>query len=146
MADEVWPKNDCEYQFSGVVPGAEGRWQAAIAQALKTQGGLELKDHGNGFYDLVGDCPRCGHSMSQSLEWEIVMPRDTVMGVSVSEGSQKKSATDSASFEIVCSCKAEHTDREEKVRGCGWGRGLTVILQRPAQPANPPLPAAAARI
>jgi hypothetical protein len=115
----VWPDDGAVFEFPG--SGERFRWQTAIDEGLAA-GGLVLRcDYGDVFV-LEGLCPRCGHRMSQVVEFEVIVTRFRPGG---GRGGG------SASVEVVCSCGEGHSSRPAGERGCGWGRGLVVTVVRP---------------
>jgi hypothetical protein len=120
--EEEWPNSDALFDFPGGQQDASVRWQHALDEGLQS-GTLKLLHIAGATYTLRGDCPRCGHEMAQVLEFRVVLP--------VSAGSTG-GAAESATFDIVCSCRATtHEGRDPTQWGCGWGRGLPVVIAEP---------------
>ncbi len=114
MADAPWPQADCDYEFPPRDEEHERRWQEAIVGSLQ-DGWLKLVSTGGDFADLRGECPRCGHHLHQSLEFDVILGLDA--------GLPKK-----GEFNIVCTCPDKHSGRDEKKTGCGWGGANEVRL------------------
>lgn len=120
MPDAPWPRGDVPYQFP-MGKDDQARWQEAIQAALgKT---LTMQHIDDDRYALVGDCPRCGHEMSQFIEFGVLMGLEYRP-----QGSMTMRTT---SVNVVCSCTGKHAAWDDKLRGCGWGKGLEATLTRP---------------
>jgi hypothetical protein len=59
---------------------------------------------------LVGECPRCGHSVSKSL-------KDGPIATAVPE-----------KVTVICNCHQEHKGMTDKAEGCGAYGGKMVTL------------------
>ena len=116
---EVWPDPQCRYQFPAGIPENVDRWQKAIEAALQ-RGTMRLTSLHDDTYILSGGCPRCGHEMSNVLEFIVIRKRKL-------EEERTRS-----SFDVVCTCEEAHGGRKEDTPGgCGWGRGLRTVLLKP---------------
>ncbi|MGH9121743.1 MAG: hypothetical protein ACRDYC_07320, partial [Acidimicrobiales bacterium] len=74
-------------------------------------------------YSLRGNCPRCGHGMSQVIDFEVYALQQEV--------SALRSGSPQLALDILCSCSDKHDGRGDGASGCGWGRGLPVTISRP---------------
>lgn len=131
--EDAWPDDDAVYEYPEA-DDAQRRWQDHITAGLD-DGSLKLTKRAGGRYDLGGACPRCGHPLSQVIYFGILAPGagDFYVG-DVPVHAPPPPPPDMASkvtVEVVCSCRKPHPERDEKKRGCGWGRGLPVTIERP---------------
>lgn len=130
MTDEKWPAEGAPYDFPDDA-GAQDRWQAAVVQALEAKT-LWLTHQGGDYYVLTGKCPRCGHGMDPLLLTRSVISSyvdsfTVMVNGPLRAGGVVARADD---VEVVCACTKGHDGRrDEKARGCGWGRDLAVNLK-----------------
>lgn len=116
MTAENWPDPQVGYHYPARTPENEGRWKEAIRKA-QADGSLKLipiSDR-NDLYDLVGQCPRCGHDISQSIEFDVIrgtVPINSKFGV----------------FNVQCDCAELHVGRSENRKGCGWGGSIPIPI------------------
>lgn len=111
-----WPDPKVPYEYPQQSDTNARRWRDAIALALDT-GTLRLipKGEGNDFYELVGACPRCMHTLGKEIEFNPII------------GLEEK-----VEYNIDCNCPAAHQGRPEGESGCGWGGWIGVQLSRPS--------------
>jgi hypothetical protein len=114
-----WPDSNVTYDYPDNTKENEAAWQAGIADALDS-GSLKLIPRGKGgdLFDLIGSCPRCGHSINQSIEFNVIVG---VLPVGQSTGL----------FNIDCDCPVAHDTSDAKRKGCGWGGPIDVPLTAP---------------
>jgi hypothetical protein len=120
MEAEEWPNAAVAFAFPERSPETIDRWQIAIDDAFLKKA-LRLMHRGGWNYDLTGLCPRCGHDTAQSLKF-------CVLQSARSAGRRIGSSQTRSRFDVVCSCEHGHEPRKEGLRGCGWGRGLPVVI------------------
>jgi hypothetical protein len=116
MTHPDWPSETAPYDYPEKTPENETRWRDAITQARAAES-LRLIPGTNDAYihDLAGRCPRCGHQMSQQIEFGVIMAfRGTPPKIGV--------------YNIQCNCTKPHDGRGEKDSGCGWGGPISVII------------------
>lgn len=123
---ESWPDPAAEYEFPGGDNDNEQRWQQEVNGAL-AGGALNLVHRTGAVYSLRGTCPRCGHRMSQVIDFAIYAPKEWTFG--------RPSRPGTLTLDVVCSCPDPHSGRGAGVSGCGWGRGIPVTIEQP--PAGP---------
>lgn len=117
---EHWPTTDVDWEEPAYVPTNTARWQSAIDNAL-VDATLRLENTENhDFVVLVGACPRCGHRLQQTLEFEVFRALDDNLETGVGR------------FNIDCSCPNPHDGRPPGRVGCGWGGPLPVMIKREA--------------
>ena len=110
----MWPDPFAPYDYPDRSPANVVRWKEAVACAL-TDESLRLTPSGGDVYDLSGSCPRCGHRISQVVEFDVIMgsfPGAPRFGV----------------FTVRCNCPDSHDGRDGERKGCGWGGPLPVPL------------------
>lgn len=113
---ELWPDPTVEYEYPEHTAANEQRWRSGISQGL-ADGSLTLsrRPAADDLYDLAGKCPRCGHDLSQPIEFDVILgalPVREKVGL----------------FNVQCNCSAPHIGRDDQHRGCGWGGALDVPL------------------
>jgi len=113
---EPWPDPAVEYEYPEQTAANEQRWRSAIEQGL-AEGSLTLsrRPSTDDLYDLTGDCPRCGHHVSQPIEFGVIL---RALPVRENDGV----------FNVQCNCTQPHKGRDDKHKGCGWGGALDVPL------------------
>lgn len=117
---EHWPSTDVRWEEPAYLPANTARWQRAVDDALADATlSLEPTEH-HDFFVLVGACPRCGHRLQQTLEFEVFRSIEEPVETGVGR------------FNIDCSCSNPHEGRLAGRTGCGWGGPLPVTLQRGA--------------
>lgn len=115
MADE-WPDPGVDWDYPEETPKNTELWQAKIDESLNGQK-LGIVKIGYKSFDLVGDCPRCGHETSHNFEVEWV--------VGVDDAPVEKTARTN----VDCQCTGKHNQAPEKRPGCGWGGPLQSKLR-----------------
>jgi hypothetical protein len=115
---ETWPNLTVPYSYPRKSDANGQKWQAAIDDALGS-GSLQLTARDcddDDFYELVGNCPRCGHEMAQDVEFDVIfgaLPGRTV------------------TLDVNCNCAEDtHAGRPSSYRGCGWGGTNAVRLTK----------------
>jgi hypothetical protein len=113
---EQWPDPAVEYEYPEHSSANEQRWRDGINQGL-ADGSLTLSRRPlpGDFYDLTGSCPRCGHHLSQPIEFGVILGALPV---------REKAGV----FNVKCNCTQTHNGRDDKHTGCGWGGALDVPL------------------
>lgn len=115
---EHWPSSDVDWNEPAYVPTNTVRWQSSIDEAV-ADGILRLESAERAdFVELVGACPRCGHRLQQSLEFEVIRGIDESLAAQVGR------------FNIDCTCPNPHAGRSAGRVGCGWGGPLPVTIRR----------------
>jgi hypothetical protein len=113
---EEWPNVTVRYDYPARTATNDQRWQDAIAAALKSASLQLLPRTAKGdVFDLTGSCPRCGHSMSQTIEF------DVIVGVTPVKGRF-------GIFNVSCNCTENHGGRDANHLGCGWGGSIPVAF------------------
>ncbi len=114
MTDEAWPDAALPYRYPVAIPDNEEKWASAIDTSLAA-GTLVLVQTApsSDVYELTGDCPRCGHQMSQTIEFEVIV------GVAPVSGKV-------GIFNIQRECLETQLGRDDDHAGCGWGGALNV--------------------
>jgi hypothetical protein len=130
MSTSNWPDASQPYEFPGGDDNKRQIWQKGIDDAISAKT-LELKHVHGDVYNLEGPCPRCGHPMAQSLDFSVILPKSFTFDTAFGRSTTAAQAT----FDIVCSCTQEHTARGKDATGCGWGRGLPVVIETPTSQA-----------
>jgi hypothetical protein len=125
---EAWPDAQAAYQFPGGSQTNQNTWQEAIDEAIGA-GKLTLSPWGDGM-NLEGSCPRCGHALSQFLQFKVIAPSARYFLFRPSKAPAR--VIENSSFNVVCSCQENHAGRPEDQTGCGWGRGLSTNISDPA--------------
>ena len=117
---EHWPSTDVVWNEPAYLPANAAVWQDAVDHAL-ADGTLRLEatEHPD-FVVLVGECPRCDHRLSQTLEFEVIRGLDETLAAGVGR------------FNIDCTCPNPHEGRPPNRVGCGWGGPLPVTIRREA--------------
>ena len=104
MADTEWPDAKATYVDDA---NDQPRWQQAIDSALNV-GTLHWSPTPTStIFDLVGQCPRCGHDTSQPVYFKYI--------VGVLPATPEPATTN-----VVCDCDEDHEDRPDGKTGCGW--------------------------
>ena len=113
-AGEEWPSSEIGYAFPDSTIEVAEQWRRAIEGALRNGLMSIVQLDGSDFFELSGSCPRCGHPMDQSLEFDVIRGR-TVHN----RGGW---------FNVRCNCSSSHGGRPVDRRGCGWGGPIRVWL------------------
>lgn len=113
---ETWPDPSIAYDYPARTPANDRRWQDGIAAGLSS-GDLTVtpRTAGGDQYELAGSCPRCSHTLSQTIEF------DVLLGVRADPVRRGR-------FNIECNCRSQHTGRDDEHLGCGWGGSIPVAL------------------
>lgn len=120
-SDDGWPNGSVRYEDDADEPA---RWQSAIDAALAAGTLHWERTPTSSIFDLVGQCPRCGHDTSQPVYFEYIV------GVLPTEPTP-------AITNIVCDCNVEHQKQPTGKSGCGWALLPSVKLDWPANPRDP---------
>lgn len=128
MKYEKWPRADVPYDAEVRSPAVEHRWQRAIHEALE-DGRLRLERSGKSGYDLVGPCPRCGHTLYQYIQFTVYTEDDSRYAHVRPPRGRREPVT--AAFTIRCTCGGKHPGRGETQTGCGYAPHLRVTLTEP---------------
>jgi hypothetical protein len=105
-----WPDQTIDWDYPSDDDANTAAWQTALSEALTAQT-LQLTPDGSTYYELHGDCPRCGHATSQTI------PTSVIRGMA------------EATFNFDCDCGRPHNGRPTSgisSEGCGWGGEIAV--------------------
>jgi len=104
-------------------PGDRAEWEAKVRQAIKDTH-LVWTHLDDTQWILAGECPRCHHQMSQLVDTEVVVASAGITTYSY------VIVDDRLRTEVVCNCD-EPEPHKKDTKGCGYGKGLLIGLDRP---------------
>jgi hypothetical protein len=118
-AHEVASSGD--YQFP--LPEDKSEWQGLVQGAIAAQTLMWRQVEGHKWV-ISGTCPKCSHATNQFVDLEVLVA-NALSGTAFDASEERE-----ISIELVCACD-ETPPHREKTRGCGFGKGLVIVVANP---------------
>ena len=116
------PQAQPPFEFPSPTKQNRSMWQRQVTEAL-VAGGLGWSHITDTQWILEGNCPRCGHPITNYVDLDVIAAR--TFGVDTFKADE-----DSLITEVVCTCDVTPAHRKD-TKGCGWGSGLEIELPLP---------------
>src|SRR5215831_9001942 len=108
--------------------GERKAWEDAVCDAISGKHTLTWRRMTDKQWALAGDCPRCGHRMSNYVDVEVIVSQDFFGPTAF--GSVGAAAPEKFTTEVICNCRTDPPHKKD-TNGCGYGRSLEIEIPFP---------------